>query len=679
MNNNVPIAKEIERKETIGNFTITDNYAWLRDKNWPNKVDDPDVISYLKEENEYAEDFFSKYHDLQEQIFEELKGRIKLTDQTAPVIKDDYYYYSRTEEFSNYSIICRKFKSMDAEEEVILDINKLAKGKDFTKVSGVFASPDHSMIAYPVDFSGDEKFTIRLLDLKTGEYLKDEIKDTCGNVVWSKDGAGFFYVPVDEDLKHTKVRFHKLGEDVSKDKLVFHETDILYNVSIDKSGSEEYLIIRISGHDNNEYRSLSLKNLSSEPTVILPRKEKIDYSVDHRGEYFYIRINDTSSNYRMIRLNLSNWKTEEYLQADKDRYLSDFGVTKSYLILNYKYKGLDEIVVSSFNSNEKKSLSFSDESYTAEAFSTNFHMDDIRINYSSLARPNTLYQYDFDTSALKTLKLDEIPGGFDSSEYQVRRIWADNNGVKVPISLVYKKSLFKKDGSNPLYLYGYGSYGISIPPSFRRSIFSLVDRGFVFAIAHIRGGDDLGYDWYESAKFLTKKRTFEDFIACAEYLIDEKYTSKGEIVIAGGSAGGLLVGASVNQKPELFKAVIAHCPFVDVLSTMLDDTLPLTPGEFKEWGNPKDPEYFEYIKSYSPYDNVEAKSYPAFFVTAGISDPRVGYWEPAKWVAKLRKIKTDNNLIILKTNMDSGHHGASGRFDYLKEIAQEYLFVITRF
>lgn len=679
MNNNIPIAKEVTHEEKIGNFTVTDNYAWLRSSGWPHKVEDSDIISYIKAENNYADEFFRTYDDLKEQLFDELKGRIKLADQSAAVLKDEYYYYTRTEELSNYQIICRKFKSMEAEEEIVLDVNELAKGKDFTKVYGVFASPDHNLIAYPVDFSGDERFTIRVLNTKTGEYLKDEIKDTCGNIVWAKDGVGFFYVPVDEDLKHTKVRFHKLGEDPSSDILIFHETDILYNVSIDKSGSEEYLMIMISGHDNNEYRILNLMDQNSEIKVLLPRTEKIDYSASHRGEYFYIRINDTTSNYRLVRLNISNWEVEGYIAEDKQKYLSSFDITKNYLILNYRNNGLDEVVITDFDEGQRKTLSFSDEAYIAEGFSTNFHIDDIRVNYSSLARPNTLYQYDFATGHMDVLKLDEIPGGFDSSDYHVKRIWADNNGVSVPISLVYKKSLFKKDGSNPLYLYGYGSYGYSIPPSFRRSIFSLLDRGFVFAIAHIRGGDDLGYDWYESAKFLTKKRTFEDFIACSEYLINEKYTSKGEIVIAGGSAGGLLVGAAVNARPDLYKAVIAHCPFVDVLSTMLDETLPLTPGEFKEWGNPKDPEYFEYIRSYSPYDNVEAKEYPAFFVTAGISDPRVGYWEPAKWVAKLRKMKKDNNIIIFKTNMDSGHHGASGRFDYLKEIADEYLFVITRF
>lgn len=678
MNNKPPIAKEKPSSYNIGKFTIKDDYAWMRDPKWPEVVDSPDVLSYLREENAYAKNFFDQFSDLKNQIFEELKGRIKLEDESYPVVKGDYDYYTRTLESENYPIYCRKYRGgADAKEEVILDVNLLAKGKNLVNIGSVKPSPDNRFLAYSVDYNGDEKYIINIIPLDGKSNIENQITNAGSSVVWRSDNKGVFYVPVDEDLRHTKVMFHEYLQSPKEDILVFHEKDILYNVSISPSSSHDFLMINSSGHDNNEYYVIDMTSDNLESKIIIPRAKSIYYSMNHNGDYFYILTNDSGSNCRLLTMDIKSSKIDEYLPMSDEKYLYNFDITQNYLVANYKNKGLSEVVIIDLASKKSKNYSFPDESYVANGFCANFKLDDIRINYSSLGRPNTLYSCNTSSYELDILKVQEVPTGFDPEEYQVKRIWADNNGTAVPISLIYKKSLFKADGTNPLYLYGYGSYGIAVEPAFRSNIFSIIDRGFVFAIAHIRGGDDLGYSWYESAKFLSKKLTFEDFISCATHLIKEKYTSAGEIIIGGGSAGGMLVGVAANERPELFKAVIAHVPFVDVLNTMLDETLPLTPAEFKEWGNPKEEEYFEYIKSYSPYDNIKSQNYPSMFVTGGISDPRVGYWEPAKWVAKLRKIKMDDNIIIFKTNMDAGHQGASGRFDYLKEIADDYVFMIS--
>lgn len=677
MNNEPPIAKQIPNSYKIGKFTIEDDYSWMRDHEWPLKVENKEIISYLNQENAYARDFFSNFSDLKNQIFEELKGRIKLEDQSYPITKEDYNYYTRTLENADYPIYCRKYNlSNDSNEEIILDVNKLAKGKNFVNVKSVKPSPDNSFLAYAVDYNGDEKYIIKIISLDSRYDIKEEILCASSNIVWKSDNSGVFYVPVDEDLRHTKVMFHNILSKSSNDILIFHEKDILNHVSIENSSSNDFLMINSSGHENNEYHVVEMSDSDFSTRVIIPRSGAIRYSVNHNGSYFYVLTNDCGNNCRLLTVNIKSLEINEYIKTDDQKYLYSFDISKNYLILNYKNKGLGEVIILNLDTKKSHNYSFPDEAYVANAFCVNFKLDDIRINYSSLGRPNTLYSCNPSTGKLNILKAQEVPSGFDPEEYQVKRLWADNKGTLVPISLIYKKDLFTNDGNNPLYLYGYGSYGISVEPSFRSNIFSIVDRGFVFAIAHIRGGDDLGNDWYESAKFLNKKRTFEDFISCAQYLIDQKYTSAGKVVISGGSAGGMLVGSVVNQRPDLFSSVIAHVPFVDVLNTMLDDSLPLTPGEFKEWGNPKETEYFEYIKSYSPYDNVTNQSYPNFFVTAGLYDPRVGYWEPAKWVAKLRKMKTNDSLIIFNTNMSSGHQGASGRFDYLKEIADDYVFMI---
>ncbi len=677
-----PKAEKIDYSFTVHNQNIIDPYAWLRDSNWPN-VSNQKIIDYLQAENKYTEQFFTPLKKEKEYMFEELKGRIKLDDESPYVKRDNYYYYTRTEKEQEYPIYCRKIGSMSAPEEIILDVNTIAKGNKFTHVGLVSISSDNKLMAYSVDFSGDEQYIIKVFDLEAKKYLPDEVHNVSGSVVWHEELKGFFYLPVNENMRHDKVMFHTLGEQASKDKLIFHGNDTLYQVAVAKSSSKQYIFIDVSGHDTNEIYLFPMQDHNFHPKLVRPLAPGIFYDIDHNGNHFYIKTNDKAKNFRIVRVDVNNFQNDlwenNYIAEEKDKYLSSFDITKNYLILNYRDLGVPFIKIKELKDGAEKIIHFPDPSFVAESMSTNFEEDDIRVGYSSLARPSTTYTYDFNKDKLTILKMQEIPSGFNPDEYVVERIFADNEGVRVPVTLLYKKSLFKRDGTNPVYLYGYGSYGISAPIYFRNTAISLVNRGFVYAVAHIRGGDDLGHDWYEAAKFLNKKRTFSDFIAASKALIDKHYTSKGNIVIAGGSAGGLLVGAAINQAPDLFKAAIAHVPFVDVLNTMLDETLPLTPGEFKEWGNPKDSKYFEYIKSYSPYDNVKPQNYPSLFVTAGISDPRVGYWEAAKWVAKIRDIKTDTNLVLLKTNMDSGHKGASGRFEYLKEAADELVFIFTIF
>jgi oligopeptidase B len=674
-----PIAKKVSNSYTVNDQTIEDSYFWLRDKNWPN-VSDPEILEYLAEENKYAQDsFFCKFETEKELLFNELKNRIKLSDKSTEIKKDQYYYYSRTEEKQDYAIYCRRLKN--GTEEVILDVNELAKDHKYTNVGVIAISPDQRLLAYGVDHSGDERYTLKILNLENKQYLDDKIENITGAIVWHENINGFFYTPSDENWRATKVLFHKLGDN-NPDSLIIEEKNHLYQLRISKSSSKQYLLINTQGHQENQFHTIKFDEEIGAPKLFQVARDEICYDIDHNGEHFYILTNDAGPNFRLAITDLENttsqyWK--DYAALDEGQYLASFGLTNNYLILNYKALGLPIIKIIDLKTKQSKSVQFPDEAYTAKAYSTNFEENDIRVEYSSLAHPDSTYSYNYTTETLDILKIKEVPSGFNPEEYQVKREWSDNNGVKVPSTVFYKKSLMKKDGSNPVYLYGYGSYGISMPPCFRTTILSLVDRGFIFAIAHIRGGDDLGYKWYEDAKFLNKKRTFEDFISVTQDLIQKKYTSKNNIAICGGSAGGLLVGNVINSRPELYKAAVAHVPFVDVLNTMLDETLPLTPGEYKEWGDPKNPEFFEYIKSYSPYDNVAKQHYPHLLITTSISDPRVGYFEPAKWVAKLRQAKTDDNLLLFKTNMEAGHQGASGRFEYLKEVADEYIFILNVF
>nr|WP_041079428.1 prolyl oligopeptidase family serine peptidase [Rickettsia asembonensis] len=726
-----PIAKKQNYSFEAYGQTINDDYQWLRDPKWPN-VEDSKILDYLKAENKYTENFFADLQNDKEKIFEELKGRIKLDDESVYVKKKDYYYYHRVESDKNYPIYCRKHNSMEAHEEIILDVNFLTPNGGFTDVAKVAMSPNQNLMAYSVNFTGNEQYNIKIYNLKEQKHLPDNVTDIAPTVIWHEKLNGFFYITINENQRWDKVMFHALGEDVTQDKLIFEVKNPLHFINCEKSANNEYIFINSGDHNENEIYVISMQDDNFTPKLVRAAENKIFYEIEHNGDYFYIRTNYEAKNFRVIKVPADNFENTSwddiYIKEEQGKYLKSFKVTNNYLILNYRDQGLPLIRIKRFKDLQEKTIHFPDESFQASSFSTNFEEDDIRVNYSSLTRPNTTYSYDFDSSPLQKfayreefegdtehstaayksirkdastgstyklslevefpkrasdkltiLKTQEIPSGFNPEEYQVERIFADNGNVKVPITLFYKKSLFKKDGSNPLYLMGYGAYGISMPVNFRNTAVTLADRGFIYAVAHIRGGDDLGHGWYEAAKFLTKKRTFEDFIACSKALINEQYTSNNNIVIMGGSAGGMLIGYVLNEKPELYKLAVAHVPFVDVLNTMLDESLPLTLLEYNEWGNPKEKEYFEYIKSYSPYDNVKAQNYPALFITCGISDPRVGYWEPAKWVAKLRELKTDNNPLLLKTNMDTGHKGSAGRFDYLKETADELVFIFKVF
>lgn len=677
---NPPKAEKIPHITNIHDQKLTDDYFWLRDKSWP-KVEDPKVLAYLNAENAYTEAFMKQHKADYDQLYKEITGRIKLDDSTVPIKKDKYEYYSRTEKTSEHPIYCRKLMTKNAKEEIILDANLLSKKSPYFSLGTLAVSRDHKKLLYSADLIGNDRYTVKIKDLKTGQLLPDAVDNTLGSVIWNKEGTGFFYAKLSDSWRTEEVYFHRLTDPQSKDLLLYKEIDPLFMVGVDLSSSKRFLFITTESKNETEVRYIDLAQPSLESVLIQARHNDHLYAVEHHGDFFYILTNDKGKNFRLVTTLIakpaqSHW--QELVPHDPKVYLSGLSIYKDYLVLSTKEDGLAQIKITDFATNEQDIVRFPDPTYEASEMFTTFDAKNIRINYSSLVRPNSVLEYDFSNKQLKTLKVTEIPSGYDESLYQSERIFATSkDGTKVPISLVYKKSLFKKDGSNPVYLYGYGSYGHAIPAYFRSSILSLLDRGFVYAIAHVRGGDDMGYSWYESAKFLTKRNTFDDFLSVADYLVSQKYTTAGNITISGGSAGGMLIGVSINQRPELFRAAIADVPFVDVLNTMLDDKLPLTPGEFKEWGNPKDPQYFDYIRSYSPYDNVKAQNYPALYVTAGLNDPRVTYWEPAKWVAKLRDLKTDHNLLLLDTNMDAGHAGASGRFGQVKEITKEYLFVLT--
>ncbi len=677
-----PKAEKISHTTQILGEKLEDPYFWLCSKHWP-KIEEPEILNYLKAENTYTEAILKPYQKKQDALYQEMLGRIKLEDTSVPVQKDNYYYYSRTEKNSNHTIYCRKYGSLTAPEEIILNGNTLALNKSYFNLGRKAISQDHEKLAYAADYTGAERHIIRVKDLKTNLELKDQIENTSGDIFWNKEGTGFFYTQLSDRLRVEEVYFHQLGDDPKNDMLIYKEPDHTFWVSLSQSATKRFIFINSASKDSTEVRYLDLENPNLSPTLIEARKNNHQYSVDHHDDLFYILSNDTGKNFRIattpiVHPEQMHWK--ELIAHNPNIYLKNINLYTKHLVVSTKEQGLSKIKIIHIPTRQEEIIQFPDPSYEASLVDTTFDAEGARIVYSSLITPDSVLEYEFATKKLNTLKTLEIPSGYNSNDYQCERVFAtQQDGTKIPGSLFYKKSLFKKDGKNPLYLYGYGSYGLAVPADFKTEILSLVNRGFVYAIAHIRGGDDMGYQWYENAKLLTKWNTFNDFIAVADYLVDQKYTASGNITIAGGSAGGMLVGVVINKRPELFKAALASVPFVDVLNTMLDETLPLTPGEFKEWGNPKDPKFFQYIKSYSPYDNIKKQHYPNLYVSAGLNDPRVTYWEPAKWVAKLRNMKTDNHLLLLDIQMNAGHAGESGRFGYLKEIAKEQLFILMSY
>lgn len=671
-----PFADKIPTELTTHGDTRIDNYYWMNDR------EDPKVIEYLEAENAYTEAIMKPTEPLQEKLFNEIKSKIKQEDESVPYKRNGYYYYTRTVPEKEYFLYCRKNGSLDADEEVMLDVNQMAEGYEYYQLGGASVSPDNKMVAFGVDTVSRRKYTIYFKNLETGEMLKDAIPLTTGGAVWANDNKTVYYVMKDEvTLRSEKIMKHILGTPVEDDIEVYYEEDETFSTFIYKTKSNKYLIIGSESTLTSEYRFLDASHPEGEFKVIQPRTRELEYQVDHFGDYFYIRTNLDALNFKLMRTPISttekeNW--EEVIPHREDVYFSDFDIFKDYLVLSERREGITHLRIMPWEG-EEYYIDFDEDVYTAGS-NVNYDFDThiFRFSYSSLTTPASVFDFDMKSKERKLLKQTEVLGDFDKNNYETKRIYATAmDGTKIPISLVYKKGL-KKDGENPVYLYGYGSYGHTIDPSFRLSILPLLDRGFVYAIAHIRGGQINGRAWYEDGKLLNKMNTFTDFNDCARFLIDEGYTNSEKLFANGGSAGGLLVGAAVNLRPDLYKGVIADVPFVDVVTTMLDESIPLTTSEFDEWGNPKNEKYYHYMMSYSPYDNVKEKDYPAMMVTTGLHDSQVQYWEPSKWVAKLRDLKTDDNLLIFHINMDYGHGGASGRFQWIEDTALEYAFIFDQ-
>jgi oligopeptidase B len=661
---------------TVHGDTRVDNFFWLRDKK------DPDTIAYLEAENRYMREKMQHTEAVQTSLYAEMLGRIQQTDLSVPVKRDEYFYYTRTEEKKQYAIHCRKKGSAQtleaAPEEVLLDSNALAEGHKYFRLGAFTASPDHRLVAYSVDFEGNEMYTVRVKNLDTGELLPDEIPNTSYTLEWAADNATFFYTVLDEALRPYKVFRHRLG--VKEDSLMYHEPDERFTLDLSSTRNRAYIFININSSLTSEVRYLSKNQPDSEFQVLLPRVYETEYDATHHGDSFFIRTNDGAKGFRVVEAPVAdpakaNWK--EIIPGREGITVESVTAFEDYLVTEERHRGLTQICIRGVRTEEQHSIEFPEPVYTAElGANAEFNTKLLRYHYTSLVTPASVYDYNMETRTRELKKRQAVLGGYDPELYQSERIYAAApGGVDVPISLVYNKG-FVRDGRAPMLLYGYGSYGISIDPSFSSDRLSLLDRGFVYAIAHVRGGMDLGKPWHEDGRLLKKKNTFADFIACAEKLIAEKYTSPSRLAIMGRSAGGLLMGAVVNLRPDLFAAVVAGVPFVDSLNTALDASLPLTVGEYEEFGEPSKQVFYDYMKSYAPYENVKAQHYPAILVTAGLNDPRVSYWEPAKWVAKLRTMKTDQNPLLLRTNMGSGHFGASGRYEYLKETAIEYAFLL---
>jgi oligopeptidase B len=671
-----PVAKKMPKELTIHGDTRIDNYYWMNDR------DNPEVISNLEAENAYTEAVMKHTVPLQEKLFEEIKSKIKQEDESVPYKKNGYYYYSRTVPEAEYYLVCRKKENLEAPEEVVLDVNKMAEGYEFFSVAGQAVSPDNKIVAFGVDTVSRRQYAIYFKNLETGEILNDVIPNTTGGVTWANDNKTVFYVLKDEiTLRSEKIMKHILGTPVENDVEVYYEEDETFVTHIYKTKSEKFLIIASQSTLTSEFRFLDADNPNGNFKIVQPRNRGLEYSVDHFGDYFYIRTNLDAQNFKLVKTPITRTGKENWVEvipARDDVFFEDFELLKNYLVVSERKEGITHLRVMPWNGTEYF-IDFDEEVYTVNAnVNLDFNTDVFRFSYSSLTTPNSIFDYNLETKERVLLKQEEILGGFDKNNYETKRIYATAmDGTKIPMSVVYRKGL-EKNGNNPALIYGYGSYGATMDPSFRMSILPLLDRGFVYAIAHIRGGQINGRAWYDDGKLLNKMNTFTDFNDCAQFLIDEKYTNSGKLFAKGGSAGGLLMGACMNMRPELYKGVIAAVPFVDVVTTMLDESIPLTTAEFDEWGNPKDEKYYFYMKSYSPYDNVEAKDYPALMVTTGLHDSQVQYFEPAKWVAKLRDMKTDDNMLIFHINMDYGHGGASGRFQWIEDIALEYAFIFDQ-
>jgi len=670
-----PVAKVDPAKLEKHGHVRVDNYYWL------NQRDNPDVIAYLEAENTYTDAVMAHTKDLEETLFEEIKGRIKQNDESVSYRLDDYHYYTRYEDGKEYPFYCRKKGSLDADEQIMVDVNILAEGHEYCAVRGREISSQQNILAYGVDTVGRRFYTIKFKNLDTGEILADEIPNVTGGLAWANDNRTIFYARQNATtLRSYQIYKHVLGADTSRDALIYEEKDEEFSCYVWKTKSKEYVFIGSFQTLSSEFRYLNADDPDGKFAVLQPRERDHEYSVDHYQDKFYIRTNWEAENFRLMetsveKTNKTQW--QELIPARYDVLLTGFEIFEKYLVLQERENGLIQIRFRPWDSGEEHYLDFGEPAYMAY-ISTNpdFETTLFRFVYTSMTTPRSTYDYDMTAREKTLLKQDEVLGGFSSDDYTTERVYASaRDGVKVPISLVYRKGA-RKDTGSPLLLYAYGSYGYSMDASFSASRVSLLDRGFIYAIAHVRGGQEMGRWWYEDGKLLKKENTFTDFIDCAEYLVDEGFTQSDKLFAAGGSAGGLLMGAILNMRPDLFHCVVARVPFVDVITTMLDESIPLTTSEYDEWGDPNEKKYYEYMLSYSPYDRVEAKDYPNILVTTGLHDSQVQYFEPAKWVAKLRATKTDHNRLLLKTNMEAGHGGASGRYRRYRETAFQYAFIL---
>jgi oligopeptidase B len=674
-----PVARRLPHSFTCHGVTIEDPYAWLRDPGYP-QVTEASVLGYLDAENAYFESQMGPLRPLVDTIFAELKGRVKDDDASVPQKNGDYLYWTAFDAGSEYAKWYRR-PVAGGSDAVILNEPELAKGHEFFRLGGASVSPDARLLAYATDTNGSERFVLRVRDLLTGSDLPDVIENWRYGLVWAADSRSFLYTDADENWRSKTVWHHRLGDPQSADRVVYREPAQEFGVSLGRTQSRAFATLSSGDGSSNEIRLLPTADFTAEPVMISPRKENRRYDVDERGGTLYIRANDTHVNFRIVTAKIASPATWTELIAGSDRhYILGLTSFENLLTIEERIEGLSQIRLRDYDSGAERYIAFPEASYVAGlAGNPEYQVDRLRLSYQSMVTPSTVYDYHLADGRLEVLKVREIPSGYDASQYATERLMATaRDGVLVPVSVVYRKD-FRKDGSGRLHIYAYGAYGHAVPPGFSANRLSLLDRGFACAIAHIRGGDDLGYQWYLDGKLDKRANSFNDFVDVTRFMIAQGFASPGRVTAAGGSAGGELMGAIVNQAPELYGAVAAHVPFVDVLNTMLDDTLPLTPGEWSEWGNPiTDKKAFELIRSYSPYDNVAAQNYPALLVTAGLHDPRVTYWEPAKWVAKLRATKTDSHTLLLKTNMGAGHGGKSGRYTALEEDAEEYAFFLTQ-
>lgn len=674
-----PVAAQKPYLVKSPNGDRTDPYYWLRD----DKRQAPEVLSYLNAENQYYQQYAAKYPELNKQLVDEIIGRVQQDDSTVPAVKGDYSYYRRFEAGKQYPIIARKPKA-GGNEQIMLDVNKMAEGKDFYQISNYQVSPNQHLVAYAEDTSGRRNYTLKIRDLRTGKDLPDMLVDMDASIAWSADSKSLFYIEKDKQtLLGNKVKRHHLGQDNSKDELLYEEKDTSFYMGVGNSADDQYVVIGLDSTVSSEMHVLKSDDASGKFQVVAPRQRDFKYDIDHLGDRWVIRTDWDAPNYRLMTVaddkigDRSRW--QPLLAHDPKVFIESFQLFKDYIAINELSEGLNKVRVMPWADLTKARYIDSGEPAYVAYTDVNYEQNTqwLRYSYTSLTTPASVYEINMQSGEKRLLKQQEVLGGFDKNNYQTERVWAKaKDGTKIPVSLLYKKGL-KKDGTAPLYQYAYGSYGSSTSPSFRFPVLSLVDRGFVYAIAHIRGGQEMGRQWYEDGKLLKKINTFTDFIDVTDHLVAQKYVAKDKVFAMGGSAGGLLMGAIANMAPEKYRGIVAHVPFVDVVTTMLDESIPLTTNEFDEWGNPKQKAFYDYMLSYSPYDQVKKQAYPAILVTTGLHDSQVQYFEPAKWVAKLRTHKTDKNPLLFRTNMEAGHGGKSGRFSRLTEVADEYAFILS--